>query len=164
MVRQTQMPPATLLPRWGCFFMSLLAMAQHYTKHTLSRERAEMVYWVCREIEGWDRKPVLELLHHKLWCNDPDAALRRALQHCWQDMSVAEGYTAQQTGDQDGWASWVLPKHHLCNYTLVRKQTANGGHWVLGDAMCNMLYDPHGELEWTDTPTYRRFYIGRRNA
>ena len=161
-VRQTEMPPETLLPRWGCFWCDLGTMAQMYTGTHLTAERIEVVYWVCREIEGWDRKPVLEALHGKLWCNDPDTALLKFLQHCWRDQSVARDYVAMQTGNQDGWATWVLPQHHKCNYTLVRKQTANGGHWVLGDAMRNMLWDPHGGLKWTDTSTYRQFYIGRR--
>ncbi len=162
-VRQTEMPEETLLPRWGCFFMSLLGMAQHYTQYHLNAEHCEMVYWVCREVEGWDRKMILEKRHGKLWCNDPDAALHRALQFCWRDYSAASTYMALQTGNQDGWATWVLPQHHKCNYTLVRKQTANGGHWILGDAMRNMLWDPHGGLKWTDTSTYRQFYIGRRD-
>jgi hypothetical protein len=143
--------------------MSLLAMAQHFTDAKLTRERCEVVYWVCREAEGWDRQKVLEVKHGQLWCNDPDTALRKALQHCWRDQSVATGYLALQTGDETGWAPWVLPNHHKCNYTLVRKQTANGGHWVLGDSMRSMLWDPHGNLEWTDTAYYRRFFIGRRS-
>ena len=160
-VKQIEMPAETLLPRWGCFFMCLAAMAQKYTGTHLSKERVEVVYWVCREVEGWDRKPVLEVVHHELHCNDPDTALMKFLQHCWHDQSVAKGYVAKQTGDETGWATWVLPENHKCNYTLVRKQTANGGHWVLGDAMRNMLWDPHGGLKWTDTDVYRQFYIGR---
>ena len=169
-VRQIEMPEVTLLPRWGCYFMSLLGMAQNYTDHRLTAEQCEAIYWICRETEGWNRKPVMEKRHetkdgekrYVLWCNDHNAVLRHAIQYCWRDYSAGDGYTARYTGDQDSWASWVLPKNHKVNYTLVHKQTANGGHWVLGDAMRNMLWDPHGGLEWVDTPTYLRFYIGRK--
>jgi len=165
LVKQTDFDDDTLMPRWGCYVDSLFAMAQIHTGYAMNRERVHDLYWICRERSGYLGLPIVSVGKLKdgtpaLWCNDHDALLLQALRLCRQDGYMNSNFVAMQTGDNNGWGSWVPDKYRRRNFTLCRKQTPNGGHWVLCDSMRNLLFDPHGGLAWVDTPVYLRFYIG----
>jgi len=160
LVKQTQFDDDTLMPRWGCYVDSLFGMAQVFTGYAMSLARATELYWTCRERSGWDGLPIISVKDNVLWCNDHNALLIQALKLCRKDGYLDGNCVSMQTGNQDGWASWVPEKYHKHNFTLCRKQTPNGGHWVLGDSMGNTLFDPHGGLVVYNTPVYLRFYIG----
>ncbi len=166
LVKQTDFPDDTGLPRWGCFWRSIVAIAEMYLSKRLSQGDLMELYRRCREATNWQGKPVLSIENqetYELHCNSPRQVLQMALDFFEGDMYIAEqtgGWDSHNGGPQ-GWYSWSDVQEWVGMAKYWKRPS--GGHYTLYMPMHDVAWDPHGGLKLEPHIDYRLFWIGGKS-
>jgi hypothetical protein len=161
---QEDLPADSGIPRFGCYFMSLLAIPQLVYQLRFSRDEILAILGRCRQIPRWDGKhsivdfgpsdqyPYGEQFDVYLW--DPGKLLDTACQ--WLSPDI-HGW---QVRDQDGWHSWAPADKRFWSFIVMQIQRPKGYHYDLHDAARLLLYNPLPRIQVPYTGKWQGFAIG----
>lgn len=170
MIQQTSFDLDTGLPRWGCFFMSLVYAAFHATEGgEPTYDDVLRVYNDCRgdTTPKWVNGvqcgvvPVVEMVNpttREIYVNNPSSVLQHALSY------TNNGWKGEQYPDKALKVPDDYPRDYRLTYTLLNfRRPSADGHWVLGDRSgCNVVYNPDESLDldwWSRSPSWRGIRI-----
>jgi len=167
LLEQEELPVDSGLPRFGCYFMSLLAIPQLVYQIAFSAAKILTILEECRSIKWWDWNkrphhivdygptdsyPFGQTFDCYLW--DPGKVLERACQ--W----IAPQVHGWQVRDQDGWYSWALPGRRFWSFIVAQILRPRGFHYTLQDAAHQLVYNPLPRLDGPYTGKWQGFAIG----
>ena len=161
-LQQTTFDPVTGIPRWGCFWLSIVVAAWRTAQdRDPTVDETMSIYNDSRGATTWNGASVLSMSsddRRELTVNDPSAVLSLALSY------TNNGWRGAQKPDLACRVPAQYPRDYRLTYTLVNfKRPSADGHWVLCDRMgMNVVYDPNEDLSidgWSRTGAWRGLSI-----
>jgi hypothetical protein len=164
---QEELPVDSGIPRFGCFFMDMLAPAQLVYQVPFSAAKILTILDECRSIRWWnwekeqhhivdygpaERYPYGKVFNCYLW--DPGAVMDRACQ--W----IAPQVHGWQMRDQNSWYPWAPMSRRYWSFIVKQILRPAGFHYDLHDAAHQLVYNPLPRLEGPYTGHWEGFAIG----
>jgi hypothetical protein len=155
------------IPRFGCYFMSLLAIPQLVYQIEFSVAKILVILDACRQTRWWDwnnrphhivdygptdQYPFGKTFDCYLW--DPGKVLDKACQ--W----IAPQVHGCQVRNQDGWYDWAGTDKRFWSFLVMQIQRPRGFHYVLHDAARQLVYNPLPRIDGPYTGKWQGFVIG----
>lgn len=86
----------TSIPRWGCYFLSIIFIASVATGVKLSTKQVYDLYWWALQTRGRYGPNVIQIKGTTMWINDAGKLFQEALNSC------APGWVGDFVGNEDG--------------------------------------------------------------